>query len=84
MHDPILLLTSKFHRILEKNIWAKPSKLFDFVFVESLSLKNHLIKIDKWSSEKVIVSGKPSAENILKCQKNSNTKTNLFAFEFKI
>ena len=79
MHDPILLLTSKFHRILEKNIWAKPSKLFDFVFVESLSLKNHLIKIDKWSSEKVIVSGKPSAENIFKMSKKLKYKKQIYS-----
>ena len=74
MHDPILLLTSKVCGILEKNIWSKPSQFFNLIFVESLILKDQLINVDKRSKKEIIVSGKPSAENIFKSFNNIKQK----------
>ena len=80
MHDPILLLTSKICGILEDNIWSKPSRFFNLIFVESSILKKQLVEVDKWSKEKIIVSGKPSSENIFKLFRNVDHKKKIFNY----
>ena len=73
MHDPILLLTSKVCGILEKNIVLNLLN-FLILFRESLILKDQLINVDKRSKKKIIVSGKPSAENIFRLFNNIEQK----------
>ncbi len=79
MHEPTLLLSSKLLFCLEDNVWDKPSKNFDLVFVESKFAKKLLLD-DGWHKDKIIISGKPSAENIIKNFKDYKHKRKIINY----